>query len=241
MQVNRIHFESIGSTNTWAKEHACELDAEGLTIITADEQTAGRGRFTRDWVSPKGCNLYVTYVVFVKDLQFSIGNLPQVLALSAVESLHSVAPVCIKWPNDLVLGKKKLGGILCEITECDTGYALIVGLGLNINMSKTYFDQIDRPATSLMEELGRSLDREQISEEIHKRFALNLAIFLKNGFTPLLDKFRESLVHKKWDLIRFSDFQKVIEGSFLQIDDQGALVLKFPDGEEKIFISGELL
>ena len=241
MQINRIHFDSIGSTNNWAKEHAHELDCEALTIITADEQTAGRGRFTREWVSPKGCNLYVTYVVFVKDLKFSVGNFPQVLALAAAESLLSIAPVCIKWPNDLVLGKKKLGGILCELSEVSSGYALIVGLGININMPKTYFELIDRPATSLMEEVGLTLDREEISESIHKRFANYLSIFLKKGFDSLLEPFREVLVHKRGDLIRFSNFQTVIEGSFQQIDQQGALVLQFPDGNEKTFTSGELL
>lgn len=241
MQIKRIHFKSIGSTNTWAKEHADELDPNALTIITADEQAAGRGRFKRDWVSPKGCNLYVSYVVFVKDLQFSIGNLPQVLAMAACESLLSVAPVGIKWPNDLVIGKKKLGGILCEITQCDFGHALIVGLGVNINMPKTFFAQIDRPATSLMEEVGQTLDREKISEAIHAHFASRLTLFLENGFSPLLEDFRKLLVHKKDEAIRFSNFQTVIEGSFQQIDNQGALVLKFPDGSEKTYTSGELL
>lgn len=241
MQTKRIHFDSISSTNTWAKEHASKFDTSALTIITADEQTAGRGRFTRDWVSPKGCNLYVTYVLFVKDLNFSVGNLPQVLALAAAESLLSIAPLHIKWPNDLVIGKKKLGGILCEISQVPSGYALIVGLGVNINMPKTYFVQIDRPATSLMEEVGSILDREKISESIHMHFASRLFIFLKNGFDPLLEPFRKILVHKKGDAIRFSNFQTVIEGSFQKIDKRGALVLQFPDGNEKTFTSGELL
>ncbi len=237
MQIKRIHFDSIGSTNTWAKEHVEELDSDCLTIITADEQTAGRGRFTRDWVSPKGCNLYVTYVVFVKDLRFSIGNLPQVLALAALEAHVSVG---IKWPNDLVIGKKKLGGILCEVVQCDFGYAVVVGLGLNINMPKSYFDKIDRPATSLLEELGSVQDREHISERIHKQFILYLTLFLEKGFTPLLDSFRKAIVHQTGEIIRFSNFQTVIEGAFQRIDDKGALVL-IVDGKEKTFTSGELL
>lgn len=241
MHINRIHFESIGSTNTWAKEHAEELDKRALTIITADEQTAGRGRFTRDWISPKGCNLYVTYVVFVKDLQLPLGNLPQVLAIAAAESLTAIQPVRIKWPNDLVLAKKKLGGILCEISQVSSGYALIIGFGLNINMPKTYFAQIDRPATSLLEEVGHALDREQISESIHTYFAKHLFNFLRNGFDPFLERFREILLHEKGDSIRFSNFQTIIEGTFQQINNQGALVLKFPDGSEKTFTSGELL
>lgn len=240
MQIKRIHFESIGSTNTWAKEHAHQLDSNVLTIVTADEQTAGRGRFKRKWVSPKGCNLYVTYVVFVQDLNFSIGNLPQVLALAACEALKDVAPVQIKWPNDLVIKKKKLGGILCEITQTDQGYALVLGLGVNINMPKEFFDQIDRPATSLLKEVGHLLDRDKVSEGIHNRFVLHLKLFLEKGFDLLLDAFRANLIHKKDDIIRFSNFQTIIEGTFQQIDNQGALVLKFPDEIEKIFTSGEL-
>ena len=241
MQIKRIHFESIGSTNTWAKEHANAFDSSAFTIITADEQTAGRGRFKRDWVSPKGCNLYVTYVLFVPDLNFSIGNLPQVLALSACEVLKEAVPVQIKWPNDLVVQKRKLGGILCEVTQTDAGYALILGLGVNINMPKVFFDQIDRPATSMLEEVGHSLDRDKVSEDIHNQFMLNLKVFLKEGFNPLLDAFRKNLIHKINDTIRFSNFQTVTEGIFQKIDNSGALVLKFSDGDEKTFTSGELL
>lgn len=242
MEINRVYLPTVGSTNTWAKEHAHEFNKEALTLITAGEQTAGRGRFKREWVSPADCNLYATYVFFCSDLKPEIGNLPQVLALAAYQALFPISNlVRIKWPNDLVVEKKKLAGILCEVTEVDSHYAVILGIGININMSKSDLERIDRPAISLMEIRGESLDQEEVSEAVHHQFFELLSIFLEQGFSPFLKSFRAALIHKKGDPIRFSNFKSVIEGVFLHIDVDGSLFLQLPDGSEKRFISGELV
>lgn len=235
MLINKIDLSTVGSTNTWAKEHIQEFDVEALTVITAEEQTAGRGRFKRMWVSPKGGSLYVTYVFFIKNLELSLGNLPQLLALSA----YKVIPkgINIKWPNDLVIGEKKLGGILCEIVEAKERYAIVIGLGLNINLSISSLKIIDQPATTLTMELEEA---SRLKEKIHKTFAKDLFVFLKQGFNPFLNLFREALIHKKGELIKFSNFQQIILGTFEQVNDDGSLALII-NGVLERQVSGELL
>lgn len=243
MQINRVYLPTIGSTNTWAKVHARELDPKALTVIVADEQTAGRGRFKRSWISPKGCNLYVTYVFFCQEISSEIGNLPQILALAAYDVIAPLAAeeVRIKWPNDLLLAGKKLGGILCEVTEINNQNAVVIGLGLNINMPKSILDQIDRPAISLMEFFKMAQDKEKISEAIHQNFHKYLQIFLTSGFKSFLEPFKNAILHQRGDLIRFSNFESVVEGYFEGINSDGSLSLRFSDGSIKRFTSGELL
>jgi BirA family biotin operon repressor/biotin-[acetyl-CoA-carboxylase] ligase len=240
MQIKRVHFPVIHSTNSWAKENTSQLDPEALTIITADEQTAGRGRFRRRWLSPKGCNLYVTYAFFTPNID-PVKNLTQILALAAYDAAVKWAAVQIKWPNDLVIGQKKLGGILCEVVEAPTGWANIIGLGLNINMQKSLLDTIDRPASSLMEECGYSLDLASLAEEVHQRFHNCLSDYLKNGFAPFLSSFKKALIHQPGDALRFHNFSEIFQGAFAGLNDDGSLALLLPDGSLKHCLSGELL
>lgn len=242
MQIKRIHFETIDSTNNWAKTHTAELDPTALTFITADEQTAGRGRFTRSWSSPKKCNILATFVFFLEHLRDDIGNIPQILALSALQSLkESRLPLKIKWPNDINLYEKKLGGILCEISQTNSHWGVIAGIGLNINMPQESLKKIDRPAASLLSETGQSWDLEALTHQLSTQFEENLTTFLKEGFAPFYPLFTQALLHQKNDSLRFHDFQKIIEGKFSQINPDGSLNLTLPDGTLKRCTSGELI
>lgn len=242
MQIKQLHFTSIESTNTWAKKNIQEFDREGLTLVLADEQTAGRGRFTRSWVSPKGCNLYGSYVFFSKKIDDITFRVPQLLALIASETAQRFVPeVQLKWPNDLVIGEKKVGGILCEVQEVEDGVAVITGIGLNINMSKEDLALIDRPATSLKEALGRSLDREDLIETLTAHFAKALHQLLREGFTPFFERFNTRMIHRCGDFLRFHDFLQIIEGYFERIENDGSLVMRLEDGSLKRVFSGELV
>lgn len=240
MQINRVYLESVDSTNNWAKRNAKELDREALTVILAEGQTAGRGRFDRSWVSPTGVNLYVTYVFFIRKIDQKVGNIPQILALAVHDAL-SVYKVKIKWPNDIMLAGKKLGGILCEVIEAGNQWAVIVGLGVNINMEKSMLDTIDRPATSLLEALQHPQDKETIGKEIDDRFHRYLEIFQEEGFAPFYSRFIEALIHKQGDPLLFSNFDSVVKGSFEAVHEDGSLVLIFPDGSKNHLTSGELV
>ncbi len=175
-----LHFDSIDSTSSYAKRCAAELDPNVLTLITADEQTSGRGRFERKWLSPKGVNLYATYCWQVP------ASTPN-LHLLSLRGAHCLAKILfsyglyptIKEPNDLLLNQKKIAGILTEIQWTPQTAQIFLGIGININMTMQDLAQIDQPATSLLEATGHVLDRTLLQMQITN--ILNLEIITTNS------------------------------------------------------------
>lgn len=242
MRIEKKHFDSIDSTNSYAKRAADTFNPKALTLITASEQTAGRGRFRREWISPKDMNLYASFIFFLKTLRDDLGNIPQVLALSAVETLKPyVDNIKIKWPNDLVVKEEKLGGILCELTQSQHGWAMIAGIGMNINMPDSLLKKIDRPATSLLKENRQEYSIDTLSKALAEKFLSDLTLFLLQGFEPFLESFTNALVHKKNGKLKFNNFKEQIEGKFEGINEDGSLSLLLEDGSVLRCTTGELV
>ena len=191
MKHFRIHFDEIDSTNNWVKEHSDQLDPNCLTIVTSDGQTSGRGQFERKWVSPKGVNLYISYAFIRPSLDPFIGHVPQVLALAAAELLSDLGfPPTLKWPNDILLAGKKVGGILTETMTTAQGVVVIVGVGMNVNMTSAHLDQVDQAATSLLVESGKEWERGEVLTSLSQRFSSKLEQLFKEGFSPFLTAFQ---------------------------------------------------
>src|ERR1700733_11838983 len=135
MECNRIHFSAIDSTNTWAKQNIHLFNPKKITLVTAEMQHEGRGRFKRRWVSPSGLNMYASFCFFVSKENKNLSTIGQVMGISAARILEEfkVSPK-LKWPNDLILRGKKLGGILCETQDRGEQFCIIAGIGININM-----------------------------------------------------------------------------------------------------------
>ncbi|MCE5316184.1 MAG: biotin--[acetyl-CoA-carboxylase] ligase [Parachlamydia sp.] len=242
MQIHRRHFATLDSTNTWAKQHAEELDREALTLVTADNQTAGRGRFKRLWLSPAGQNIYATFCFFIEKHRGDIGNLPQVMAIAAADILEELGfQPQLKWPNDVMLKGKKTAGILCETIPISDQLCVVLGIGLNVNMPTELLSTIDRPATSLFAEDGATRDVEEVLARLQDRFNGRLMVFLDEGFLPFLEYYKKWLIHANGDLIRFHDNRTIWEGRFAGINLDGTLLLKLSSGEERTFIAGEIL
>lgn len=241
MDIIRRHFSSIDSTNTWAKQHAHELPTNKITLVTADTQTAGRGRFNRHWESPPGQNIYATFCFFVEKHSPNIGNIPQILAISTANTLKklNVDPK-LKWPNDVLLSEKKVAGILAETTVVEK-LCVVIGIGLNINMPGELLQQIDRPATSLLVEIGTSFDTELILKALQEEFRKDLELFFSKGFTFFLEEYRDYIASAPHKIIRFHDNKTLWEGTFHSITQAGALCMKLSTGEIKTFIAGEIL
>lgn len=241
MEIYHKHFTSIGSTNLWAKENAHSFPRHQLTLISADEQTAGRGRFNRSWVSPANQNIYASYGLFLRQGRPDIGNIPQILAISTCETLLDLefSPQ-LKWPNDILIDKKKVAGILCETKLIENLLFVVIGIGLNVNMDKNTIQQIDRPATSLMIEGGVEYDRKTVLEDLTKRFVSDLARFLKEGFSPFHSRYEHLLIHEEGDEIKFHHHEDQIIGKFEKILPDGSLSLLLPNGQKHRFISGEI-
>lgn len=242
MLIIRKHFQIIDSTNTWAKQHAEQLDRQALTLVTANAQTAGRGRFKRLWLSPPDQNIYATFCFFIDKHRHDIGNIPQILALSAAHTLETLGfHPFLKWPNDLLLSGKKIAGILCETLPLSDTLAILLGIGLNVNMPQELLKTIDRPATSLLAEDGLKRDPEELLQKLQEHFLPSLEQFLDEGFLPFLEPYKKSLIHMPGDLIRFHDNRSIWEGKFLAINRDGSLLLELASGENRTFIAGEIL
>lgn len=241
LPVDHYHFPTIASTNNWAKANARHLNPERLTIVTASEQTAGRGRHERQWISPIGVNLYVSYCLFVPQHRKDISNIPQVIALTTADFIcKNDLKASLKWPNDVLIESKKVGGVLCDTTPVDDKVCVIVGLGLNVNMPPSALQQLEKPATSLAVEAGHTFDLDTIAEELQTTIRHALELFLKQGFPPFLARFREALIHRLGDTMRFHIGSDVMQGSFHSINDDGTLNLILDDSIQK-FNSGEIV
>ena len=153
MNINVLTFDTLDSTNTEAMKHARLGDDEGLCVI-AYQQTAGRGRHGRTWVSEKNAGLYFSIVLRPKlETRF----LPLITLMTGV-AVHDTLQEYglkpdIKWVNDILVNEKKIGGILAEAAETPNGLAVVVGIGINIR-SWNFPDEIDDIATSVEAELA---------------------------------------------------------------------------------------
>ncbi len=239
MQI--ISFDTIDSTQTWAKANSASFPKDHITCILADEQTQGRGRYDRKWISPKGQNLYITFYFCLPANTPQLSCLSHLIAISLANVLLELklSPQ-IKWPNDLLLSHKKLAGVLCETSFQNKLVEIFLGIGINVNMSKELLATIDQPATSLFVETEKLWDRSHLLGLLQKEFSKTIKTFQKKGFAPFLPLFDSLLAYKK-QKVRFFDGKNQYEGILDSIGEDGSLNLYFPKtNERKSFLSGDL-
>lgn len=226
-----IHLASVNSTNTWAKEHIKDLNPTQVTRITASEQTAGRGRLKREWISPKDQNIYLTYFFSFPKLFEKTVHLTQFFSviLTTLLQEYGLSP-SIKWPNDLLVNQKKIGGILCETIDMGSFLGVILGLGLNINMPPDMLDKIDQPATSFFNELNKTFTLDPIIETLDTLFLNDLNRFKEEGFGPFHDTYLSFLEQKNYPIQLKQNGQNMI-GEFHSLNPDGRLNILLPSGE----------
>lgn len=165
MLIQLIELKSVDSTNDWAKRHLHDLNKEALSLIIAEEQTAGKGQYNRKWYAPRG-QLIVSFVFFADNCDQAL--LVQLLARVVQDVLQEEGILTdIKWPNDLLIAGKKVAGILTESVDG----AYILGLGLNLKLTDKEMASIDQPATSLWTASGKEFLRNKLLESIATRLA----------------------------------------------------------------------
>ncbi len=240
LKIKSIHLPIIDSTNTWVKEHLDDLDPEILTCVFADQQTKGRGRFARKWNSPKGVNIYATYYFSLPSTEMRLHNLGQLLSLSAASVLKTYGfHAQIKWPNDLYLSEKKLGGILCEVIKTKGRFNVILGIGLNVNMEANALKSLDQAATSLKVEAEKSFEIESIIDDLTREFNQDLSKYKDVGFKGFLKEYESLLAFSK-GLLTFYSHEGTFEGTFDSITEEGFMKLRLTNGEIKTLISGDV-
>jgi BirA family biotin operon repressor/biotin-[acetyl-CoA-carboxylase] ligase len=239
-----LFFPNIDSTNTWAKQNAQNLSKQKITFVTADQQTAGRGRFNRKWISPAGMNLYTSICFFLKpdpNKKIFLNNISQILAVSVVEVLKELNfDAKLKWPNDIFLNHKKLGGILSETTQIDDCICFIAGLGLNVNMPYELLENVGQPATSLLIEGGNFIETPKLFKLVEIKFINSLNKLNDEGFASFFEKYIQFLLHSIGQNMQFNDHSNIWTGKFHSLNKDGSLNLQLSTGEIRKFLAGEI-
>jgi BirA family biotin operon repressor/biotin-[acetyl-CoA-carboxylase] ligase len=230
------HFEEIGSTNTEALEQAKAGAAEGLVVV-ADHQSAGRGRLGRTWSAEPGSALLVSVLLRPP---LPIDEVPVVLmaaglaACDAVEAAAGFRPK-LKWPNDLVVGDRKLAGLLTESTG-DPEPAVVVGLGLNVTAG-AYPGGLEQPATSCEEEAGRPVDRAELLvgllTALESRYS---SVLTPGGRTATLEAYRaDSATLGRRVRVELTGGD-ALEGEATAVADDGRLVVVDAAGQHYVSV-----
>jgi BirA family biotin operon repressor/biotin-[acetyl-CoA-carboxylase] ligase len=240
--MNILDFKSLESTQKTAKEFLSSEKPCHRLIIIAEEQTKGVGRLDRKWASPKG-GIWMSSI-FQQNIPLELirGFSIRVGLLLAKEFSEKLAlDMNVKWPNDLILNNKKIGGILTELSSTSENLNhLIVGIGFNVNIQITEFpENLRESATSISNEIGHNISMEKIKNIIIET-QHNLFSELENkqltDLTPIWKDW--SFTFEKEIQINFEE-EKIL-GKDVGITKYGDLIVKLPDGSKKFFSTGEI-
>jgi len=236
----RIHaYETTDSTMGVAQRLASAGEPEG-SVVVAEAQGKGRGRMGRTWISPKGKGIYLS-VILRPDLQLmeipKITLVAAVAVAQAVESVTGLKPE-IKWPNDLLIGGKKIAGILTELNaELNRINYVVVGIGLNVN---TPADKLPAHGTSLAEELEKKVDRLELARALLSHLDRTYAQFLQDGIAPILEDWRRfaGFLGRR---VRVALEGRTLDGQAVDVDASGALLVRTDTGLVESVSAGEVL
>jgi len=242
MKTSIIRFETLGSTNTEAASWAMQGAAEGFCIV-ADEQTAGRGRLDRGWLSPKGTGLYVSIVLRPSLSQRTLPLITLMTSLAVRDALREMAGIeaDIKWPNDVLVGDRKICGILSEVIETTIGRAVIVGIGINL-ANNSFPSELVESATAVEAVTGAVPNREQLLELLLQRFADRYDVLRsQNGETATLDAWCHASSFANGKRVVVLDGQQRCEGVTCGLERDGALRLRTAEGEIRQIRAGDVV
>lgn len=240
LQQLEIH-QSIESTNAHMMEQDIGSRVSGQ-VCMAEQQTAGRGRRGRLWVSPFGSNIYLSLLWNFAMGPAQLSGLSLAAGLSLVHSLETigVSDVGLKWPNDVYWRERKLAGLLLEVTgESDGPSTVVVGVGINTGMSKSQGESIDQPWVSLREITGgNNVSRNRLAGLVLGNLLQTMKEFERYGLQPLLEEWqRYDLYYNRSVSVRLGE--KNVYGVHRGIDTTGALLLEH-DGKMQPFYGGEV-
>ncbi|MDI6805070.1 MAG: biotin--[acetyl-CoA-carboxylase] ligase [Candidatus Bathyarchaeia archaeon] len=237
-----LFLREVGSTNDLAKKMADYRASEG-TIVIAEMQTAGRGRFGRAWFSPKG-GLYFSVILRPNISPKEAAKLVFVAGLAVAEVLHENYGLKAetKWPNDVLVGGRKVCGILSEMkTKGEKiNYAVIgVGVNVNVNVERNFPENLVNVATSIENEFGGKVRLEELFKLLLEKLDSLYEEFLKEGFTQVLKRWKKyaSFLGKT---VEVTGGTERLCGLALDVDDEGALVIRLEDGMVKRFLVGDV-
>ncbi|AZF49946.1 MULTISPECIES: bifunctional biotin--[acetyl-CoA-carboxylase] ligase/biotin operon repressor BirA [unclassified Pseudomonas] len=233
-----IHIhDSIDSTNAEALRLVGAAQAAPVLVL-AEQQTAGRGRRGRKWVSPFAQNIYYSLVLRIEDGLGQLEGLSLVVGLAVIQALREsgVQGAVLKWPNDVLVGQKKIAGILLELVGDPADIChVVVGIGINVNMQKA---EVDQQWTSVQLETGSAADRNALVAQVSLQLQRYLDRHRESGFSALQEEWESNHAWQGRAVSLIAGVSR-IDGVVLGVDRQGALRLSV-DGVEKTYSGGEL-
>ncbi len=233
--------QQIDSTNAFLMRAAAQGAASG-TVCLAEQQSAGRGRHGRTWVSPFGANLYLSLLWRYPLAPAALGGISLAAGAVIAEVLQGFGAddLALKWPNDLLWRRRKLGGLLLEVSGESQGPSyLVVGVGINLRMTTTQGSDIDQPWATLDEvTAGRGVGRNALAARLLDGLLEALDVYGRDGLAPFLTRWRALDVFRG-EPVRLLLGDQVIEGLHVGIAEDGSLQLDTPTGR-RAFQAGEV-
>lgn len=231
------HYDTIGSTMDVARELAKEGAQEG-TVVIAEEQTKGRGRFNRAWVSPKGLNLSFSVILRPSTSQLIQMNMAATLAVYDAFADTTGATPTIKWPNDVRIRGRKASGILIETSMLSSNVEFaIVGIGVNVNFDPSLYEEIADISTSIYRETGEVYSRTDALRLVLSHFDKHYKRL--RGGESLRDEWSSSL-DTLGRIVKLAWQDQIVQGVARRVDEQGNLVIEQLDGTEFVATAGEV-
>ncbi len=237
-QYLEVHDE-LDSTNTRAVALARQGAPDGALIL-AESQSQGRGRLGRRWHAPAGSSLLMSLILRPELAPMQAQRVTMICSLAMVEAIANVTdlPAQVKWPNDIVLRGKKLGGMLTELgARGERLDYVVVGLGLNVNLDTASLTETMTPPTSLSEELGVSASRLDLLIAWLTRVEVHY-MRLRAGWSPRV-AWRDCLA-TLGQAVRIGAHEEVIEGVAEDVDDDGALLVRVASGNLRQVLVGDV-
>lgn len=242
--INHLHYrETVSSTNTVAKE-LIEQGISDSALVVAEIQTAGKGRMGRSWSSPYGTGIWMSLLLRPTTDISKISGITLVSALAIANAIRDTAgaKASIKWPNDVIIGTRKVCGILTEMLSCGNDNYVICGIGINVN-TREFPEELKDKATSILIETGTEICREELIISIMTYFMSYYREFEKSGnLSFMMDSYNSLLISRNKEVI-LTD----ANGSFhdnpytaLAINPDGALIVSDCNGRQHEICFGEV-
>lgn len=234
-------FKTIDSTNSYAKTQAEQRDFS-TSVVLAEQQSSGRGRRGKLWVSPFAANIYMSVMWNFEQGAQALEGLSLGVGVAVRRALieQGLKDIQLKWPNDIYVGQKKLGGILLEMIGDPAGQcSVVVGIGINVSMPQQAAADIDQVWTDIQSEADSPVSRNQLAASLILRTFDMLSNFQDIGFAPYRDEWQSADAFKGLSASIVTP-RESITGTVIGVDDRGALELRLADGKVQSFIGGEL-
>ncbi len=236
-------YDEVDSTNVIAKKLANEGKPEG-TAVVAEFQRAGKGRLGRKWVSPKGSGIWLSLILRPPMLPTNAPQLSFVIAVGMVRALKNTTGLDIKtkWPNDILIDRKKVAGILTEISaEMERINYIVVGIGVNVNQRVEDFpiEFRDKSISLRLANQGQSLSRVKILQGILEEMERVYNNYLEEGFEPILEEWKNNSI-TIGEEVQVIMGEERFNGVAIDIDKDGSLLVKKDNGEVERIIAGDV-